>query len=949
MPNDPLVTEFLEESLDSLTELDERIAALSDSQDLVNDVNEIFRPVHSIKGASSFFKLTGMMSLAHKLETLLDELRKFERQMSKDISDTLNKGFFVLREVVQNGLNDNFELSTEANKFIEELEHILDGDLSPEEYAKQILDYINSGDENLLAKAGSLLYTALGIDEPTSEIRNEDIENIEKLLKNELSEPNPDNIQNIKVASEAMLLELKDNKLKAPLSCMEEFYDDFCALADSPIGIDEMLSDVLFDKLTQVEGFLVVEPTIEKENIIEKSADTGEPAQKQQDTPTQAKKGTRSESIRINVLLLEDIMNLMSELVLSRNQLNLHASNIDNSDLSKTTQQVSTIMTELQGKVMKTRLQPVSTVFNPLPGVVREISRTLGKEVDLVLNGKTTELDRSILESIKDPLTHIIRNSLDHGLEFPDERKEAGKKGNATLTISAYHEGGMIIIEIADNGRGVNLPIVCKKAIENGLYSEAQINKLSDKQKAEIIFKAGFSTAETISQVSGRGVGMDVVCSNIEAVGGNVDLESKTGEGTILKLQIPLTLAIIPALIVESNDKRYAISQANLEEMLLLKPEEKDLIERVQGVEVFRLRGKVIPLIRLNHILGFKDKQEVDKSTNIVVLSTGKKSFGLIVDKLHDIEEIVVKSLDDYFQSTPIFSGATIMGDGSVSLIFDVIKMAAMTGMSDTSSQMIESNTSIATTVEESSQVLIFNISENTSFGVIMDNVVRLEKIKTTDIDQMGSHSYLRYREGILPLVSSWEVFDVDENVMPENMNIILFMHQEQEVGLLVRQIDDVVTLNGHIKTDLNNNPKFIGSSIIKGKVMSLLDLPYLAMTYTANESRRENLLVYQTGSELNSRISNLIESGYAVTEVHSKEEADSAFANQNVDVVVLDADLDADHQQYFSDQLETPGKGTVLVQMEKSESSEKDYQTKLSKGQLSNALNQILQARLNE
>ncbi len=948
MPDDPLVTEFLEESLDSLTELDEQIAALADSDDIVNDVNEIFRPVHSIKGASSFFKLTGMMSLAHKLETLLDELRKFERQMSKDISDTLNKGFFILREVVQKGLEDNFELSPEANKYIEELERILDGDLSPEEYAKQILEYINSGDESLISKAESLLYTALGIEEATSDLRNKDIENIEKLIHDQISDPSPDNIQTIKVATEAMLLDLSDKKLKEPLKCMEEFFDDFCVLADSPVGIDEMLSDVLFEKLKEVESFLLTEsPTEEKAD--NKNKDEGVASSKQQDAPAQSKKASRSESIRINVVLLEDIMNLMSELVLSRNQLNLHASNINNPDLSKTTQQVSTIMTDLQGKVMKTRLQPVSTVFNPLPGVVREISRTLGKEVELVLNGKTTELDRSVLESIKDPLTHIIRNSLDHGLEFPDERKEAGKPGKATLTIGAYHEGGMIVIEIADNGRGVNLPIVCKKAIENGLYNETQIQKLTDKQKAEIIFQAGFSTAESISQVSGRGVGMDVVRSNIEALGGNVDLESRTGEGTVLKLQIPLTLAIIPALIVETNKERYAISQANLEEMLLLKPEERNLIELVRGVEVFRLRGKVIPLIRLNRILGFNDEEDIDKSINIIILSTGKKSFGLIVDKLHDIEEIVVKSLDDYFQSTPIFSGATIMGDGSVSLIFDVIKMAAMTGMQDTNSQMIEGNTSISTTVEESSQVLVFSISSDKTFGVVMDNVLRLEKIKTTDIDQMGNYCYLRYRDGILPLVSTWNVFDVDKINIPEDMNIVVFMHQDQEVGLLVSQIDDVVALSSRITSDLNHNPNFIGSAIIKEKVLSLLNLPYLAMKYTADESKRENLMVYQTGSEFNSRISSLIESGYAVTEVHSKEEADNAFANQSVDVVVIDSNLDEDHQKYFNEHLQSEGSDAVLVQMEKSEDSQKDYQTKLSKGQLSNALNQILQARLNE
>lgn len=951
MADDPLVTEFLEESLDSLTELDEKIAELVNSTDIVTDVNEVFRPVHSIKGAASFFKLKGMMTLAHKLETLLDELRQFKREMTQELSEVLNRGFFILREVVQNGLDDDFELNETAEKFIVELEELLSGGENPEAMAKAIMALIRNGDDDSIIQVEEKINKILGLtqdDEEAGGEKDETLEKIEELLNAEISTPNPENVANLKIISEAFILQLEEKGAIEAMKAMKEFFEDFIALADSPVGVDEMLASVLFDKLDEVQSKL---PSDKQEEGSVNTKKETQSKQKEEEKTTDKKsdkKAVRSESVRINVMLLEDIMNLMSELVLSRNQLNLHASVVNHPELTKTTQQVSSIMTELQSKVMKTRLQPVSTIFNPLPGVVREISRTLEKDVELVLKGKATELDRSVLESIKDPLTHIIRNSLDHGLEFPDERKELGKQGKATLTISAYHEGGMVVIEISDNGRGVNIDIVSRKALEKGLYTEGQIAKMTEQQKAEIIFNPGFSTAEQISQVSGRGVGMDVVKSNIVNLGGHVDLHSQMGKGTVLKLKIPLTLAIIPALIVETQGQRFAISQANLEEMVLLKSSEKNKIEIVRGVEVFRLRGEVLPLLRLNRVIGYSEiEKDEDDSINIIILSTGKRSFGLVVDKLHDIEEIVVKSLDDFFNNTPVFSGATILGDGSICLIFDILKMAELSGMK-------ESETGDSGLIEDASgyisierQVLIFSVNSQQTLGVCMDNVMRLEKVESVQIDRMSDYFYLRYRGGILPLISVWQVLD-DPNFVefPEMVNIIVFRVQNQEVGLLVRNIEDVVILDKQITTDVSCNPIYLGSVIVKQKVLSLLNLEHLAIHYTANGKRRENLLVYHTDESLNDKIDQLKKSGYDVTEVKSREEVGSVLTSQMVDVVVLDTSVDKEDEDWMSEQMKVHGDDKPVIHIDQMETAE--YQEKLSEGQLSNALNEILQARLN-
>lgn len=644
------------------------------------------------------------------------------------------------------------------------------------------------------------------------------------------------------------------------------------------------------------------------------------------------------------------MMNLMSQLVLKRNELNVHSSRINEPNLSKTIQEVSSVMTELQEKVMKTRLQPVSTVFNPLPGVVRELSRNLGKEVELTLEGRDTELDRSILEGVKDPLTHILRNSLDHGFEMPEEREAAGKSPTCQLLIRAFHEGGQVVIEIRDDGRGVNIDVVSRKAIEKGVFTPAQVEAMTDTQKAEIIFHPGLSTTDKVSQVSGRGVGMDVVKSNIINMGGQVELDSHWGRGTSLMLKIPLTLAIVPALIVGGGGHLYTLSQANLEEMVLLGHDELDQIETVQGIEVYRLRGQVLPVVRLNRILGI-DRVDDANGANIVVLKAGQKRFGLLVEKLHDIEEIVVKNLDDLLASHRFFSGATILGDGSIALIMDVLRLSQLMGMSPSNTDD-GSLPNRESTLAENGQVLLFSTDGQNIYGIPMESVERLEHIDRDIVDRINDKWFLRYRGAVLPLISSWKVLGKsDPNPLPEEIHVVVFRMNNQESGIVVDHILDVVPLEGALVKDLNVEPHLLGSSILQKRVVSILNLAVIVeeALQSSNPKAKERVLMWESSPEMADRAMDLRDKGFEVTEVHSREEMEEALKSIDVDVILTENSMDEDERQRVDQQLEEKYGNDDKVSVLSLDNEDDLWESDLESDELADVIEDILQSKLND
>ncbi|MCA9786569.1 MAG: chemotaxis protein CheA, partial [Candidatus Cloacimonetes bacterium] len=371
-------------------------------------------------------------------------------------------------------------------------------------------------------------------------------------------------------------------------------------------------------------------------------------------------------SIRVDVALLDNLMNLVGELVLSRNQIMQLMGEVENTGLYLTGQRLNHITSELQESVMKTRMQPIGNIWNKFPRVVRDLAHSCGKHIRLEMDGKETELDKTLIEAIKDPMTHLVRNSVDHGIETPEQRLAARKPAEGVLTLRSHHEGGMVIIEVSDDGAGLDAERIRAKAVERGVVTPEQAARMSEKELHGLIFMPGFSTAKTVTNVSGRGVGMDVVKTNIEKIGGSVDLDSTAGKGSTVRIKIPLTLAIIPALIITCSNERFAVPQVSLLELVRLEGENaRKSIEMISGAPVYRLRGKLLPLVYLHDELKLPSTRNPESDPlNIVVLQADSQQFGLVVDQINDSEEIVVKPLGRQLKTISQFAGATIMGDG---------------------------------------------------------------------------------------------------------------------------------------------------------------------------------------------------------------------------------------------------------------------------------------------
>ena len=550
-------------------------------------------------------------------------------------------------------------------------------------------------------------------------------------------------------------------------------------------------------------------------------------------------------TVRVDVALLDKLMNLVGELVLSRNQLMQQAQSrhLSPKAIAEVSQRLNLVTTELQEGVMKTRMQPIGNVWAKFPRIVRDIAHELGKEVHLETVGATTELDRTIIESIRDPLTHIVRNSIDHGIESPEKRTAAGKAAQGHILMRAYHEGGQVNIEIIDDGAGINLSRVRQKAVERGLISTDEAARLSDREATNLIFLPGFSTAEKITNVSGRGVGMDVVKTNIEKIGGSVDVHSNFGQGTTLKIKIPLTLAIVPALIVRAGGERFAIPQVSLVELMRLEGAAATAaLETVYDSPVFRLRGNLLPLVFLHHELKLPAPPTEDPVLNIVVLQADQRTFGLVVDTVCDTEEIVVKPLGKHLKGLPMFAGATIMGDGRVALILDALGLAQHARVVN---EQLERARKIASTDTASdrttpkTQLLLFSLPGRPRLALPLEQAARLEEFDRESIEFSGAREAVQYRGAILPLVRLARHLPgasahAAESDLP--LQVIVYRRGEQSFGLVVGEIHDIIDEVVEIQPG-SRGPGIIGSAIVQGRITDLVDVPGLLRNSGAAES----------------------------------------------------------------------------------------------------------------
>lgn len=563
-----------------------------------------------------------------------------------------------------------------------------------------------------------------------------------------------------------------------------------------------------------------------------------------------ARKAPATQSLRVNLDVLDQIMNLVGELVLSRNQLIEQAKGDDESKYYLPIQQLNRVTSDLQEAVMLTRMQPIGNAWAKLPRIVRDLSIHSGKEVELEMLGQDTEVDRQILQAISDPLTHCVRNSIDHGLESPQDRVARGKSANGKLTLNAFQEGGYIIIEIKDDGAGMNVNKIREKAVERGLLSEEKAKALSEQQVVNLVFEPGFSTADKVTEISGRGVGMDMVRTNIEKIGGRVNLISHAGVGTTVQIKIPLTLAIISALIVNSGQDEkslFAIPQVGVVELVRISAENRKMVDHIHGSPVLRLRDQLLPLVDLADILGFSVERDYDtEDLSVVVAHVGDQQFGLVVDDVNDTQEIVVKPAGRLSRDINLFSGTTILGDGSVILILDIAKISEKIFTDHVRDELSEHDDNKHSDYSSDlSTLLLFNSGEDKApVAVPLSLVSRLEEFNCSNVETSGGHSLIQYRGGLLPLLSmAGSSLMQDEK---DKFSAIIFSENGYQMGLVVHEILDIVNAKLEVDSTFSHGG-VLGSCIIEGKATEILDTSYyLKQAHPSWFERRAELLTGQ-------------------------------------------------------------------------------------------------------
>lgn len=623
-------------------------------------------------------------------------------------------------------------------------------------------------------------------------------------------------------------------------------------------------------------------------------------------------------SIRVSVSVLDQLMNLAGELVLSRNQLMQAVNSQERTGLETAASDLDQVTSALQEAIMQTRMQPIGSVFGKFPRIVRDLSSQLGKQCKIEIEGKEVEVDKTIVEAIGDPLTHLIRNSVDHGVESPAVRTTSKKNPEGTVWLRAFHKAGKVCIEIQDDGAGINPAKLRAKALEKGLLTVERAEQMSDREAVRLIFHPGFSTAEKVSDVSGRGVGMDVVRTNIEKLGGTVDVDSEVGVGTNIRVTLPLTLAIIPSMIVQCGTDRFALPQANIAELVRLRPGEVgSRIDRVKSAEVLRLRGALLPLIRLDLSLGMLSPKAENSNApmNIIVVETGQVRYGLIVDGIHDSEEIVVKPLGMHLKCATCLAGATILGNGRVALILDAAGIAAKAGVQlmHEDNEQEERERGLHDNANTQS-LLLFSSDPTDLFAVPMAVVARIERVRIDQIDMVGGQALLQYRDVSLPLIAVEDQLNVKPRPPVDRAFVIVFTIGDREVGLIAPHLDDIREVPCVIDAETFREPGVTGSLVINERTTRLLDVFELAEATHPQwfaESRGEHslndreapkrILLAEDSSFFRRQVAGFLQNeGFEVYEFEDGAEAWHALSLQGLDVDMVVSDIEMPNMDGF-------------------------------------------------
>ena len=876
---------FLEESNEHLSNLEPDLLTLEDNKETPdkNLINRIFRAVHSLKGSAGFFGFDNITKLSHSMENLLSLVRDGKLKPHSKMISSLLTGTDQLVQMIED-IDNSEELDCSAT--IIEIENHAEGKPNPEDKIKlefeavedlptkiaEQFELTKSELKNAIVK-GHFLYSVHAYTHKDMKDKNKTplnyLNEIQKLgnLIGSYSDISTistiDDIHDKDIAfvflfSSVLEPDLISVGLEVDESQIEEL--KFPELIEKKKGKKKPIKPIGPDRKEKKEvkkAEKIKDSNKPPKTVIDKEKTVVKQTKKTTNVKVSTVKNAPKESLRVQVSLLNDLMTLAGEMVLARNQLMRMASDVAKTvpGLQNVLQDINMTTTILQEKIMNTRMQSISIVFNKFPRVIRDMQKLLSKKIKLEISGNEVELDKSIIENLSDPLTHLIRNSADHAIGLPDERQAAGKNPEGTIKLKAYHEGGKVNIDVIDDGRGMNPAIIAQKAIEKGIISEAEADSLSDKECLNLIFAPGFSTAQNVSSISGRGVGMDVVRTNIEKLGGSVSIDSQIGKGTSINLKLPLTLAIIPSLIVTTQDMNFALPQVALREIVRIKKNDPNLkIEKVNDAPVLRLRKKLLPIIYLEDVLGLKKDKIEREILRVLVLQHDENIFGLVVDEIFDSEEIVVKSIPRFFKNSLAYSGTTIMGDGSVALILDIagiaVKSKLQFGLDKSSSLKDEEEINA-----ESQNLLLFENAKNEFFALNLDLIKRIEKVSISNIDKVGDKEYIKHEGKSLLLVRLERFLPVKPIVEGiEIIYIIIPKLLENPIGIVTSKIIDSIVVETQIDTESITSNGIIGSSLIDGKIILFPDiyeimemaLPEKSMKYQNFENNKIKILLVE-------------------------------------------------------------------------------------------------------
>jgi two-component system chemotaxis sensor kinase CheA len=816
MSDTDIVQDFLVESAENLDRLDRDLVGLEKNPQDKNALAGIFRTIHTIKGTCGFLGFTKLEKVAHAGENLLTLLRDGQLILTPEITTALLGMVDAVRQMLK-------EIQATGQ----------DGDADYPELRETLTRLQTPGitaPQNTSAEASNPAPSA----QPVAAAEKSEHSTPPPVRTAASPQTSPSTPQSPTKAKSGGTAQRKPSHGKIgglPVERGQVQAEDIArALDEQERGDHRRLGEILV-----ALGLAKPEDVSAAQQILEAKP-----------------RDTAPETIRVAVSLLDKLMNLVGELVLARNQLLQLSTTVESTGLQAVSQRMNLIATELQEEVMKTRMQPIGNIWSQFPRTVRDVALGYGKQVNIEMQGKETELDKTIIEAIKDPLTHLVRNSVDHGIELPDDRLKAGKEAAGRLMLRAFHEGGQVNIEIGDDGAGLRRERIRQKAIDRGLLTAEQAARLSEREIFNLIFLPGFSTAEKVTNVSGRGVGMDVVKTNVEKIGGTVDLQSTPGRGTTVRVKIPLTLAIIPALVVTCSGERYAIPQVSLLELVRLESDQAPAaIEMVHGAPVYRLRGRLLPLVYLNRELKLPEPAASARQTNpvnIVVLQADERQFGLVVDGINDTEEIVVKPLRKQLKTVKTFAGSSIMGDGKVALILDVLGLAQRASVvSETRDRaIVEKSAESADTASEKQTFLLFAGQNDSRMAIPLSTLARLEEFPIAQVEMSGKQWVTQYRGQILPLIRLNVVLeerrqrlrDLPALPPPDSgpLQVLVLSQEGRSFGLVVERILDIVEDRADVK--LAATRPFVLSSVVIGeRVTELLDVPAILKSAALNST----------------------------------------------------------------------------------------------------------------